>query len=124
MKTRTNYIEGYNKNALVSQSKSWVKNNTIPLIWQEAIAAESYYEPPVETEMGDIQQGFLHSEKIIEGEAEIGGQLHFYMETQRSLVVPRDGGELEVFPGAQNPTSAQVYLQNDVSLKFKIYTCI
>ena len=32
----------------------------------------------------------------------------FYMETQRWLVVPRDGGELEVFTGGQNPHSAQV----------------
>ena len=71
---------------------------------------ESFYGSPIETEMGDIQQGFLQSEKIVEGELEMGGQLHFYMETHRSLVVPRDGGELEIFAGAQNPTSAQVII--------------
>ena len=71
---------------------------------------ESFHGPPIETKMGDIQQGFRQSEKIVEGELEMGGQLHFYMETHRSLVVPRDGGELEIFAGAQNPTSAQVMI--------------
>ena len=78
------------------------------IFFKEAIAAQSYYEPPVETEMGDIQEGFRNAEKIVEGELEIGGQLHFYMETHRCLVVPRDTGELEIFAGAQNPTLAQV----------------
>ena len=58
--------------------------------------------------MGDIQEGFKNAEMIVEDEVEIGGQLHFYMETHRCLVVPRDSGELEIFAGAQNPTSAQV----------------
>lgn len=35
--------------------------------------------------MGDIDEGFLQSEKIVEGEQEIGGQLHFYMETHRQV---------------------------------------
>ena len=86
-----------------TKSDFWKK-----IFTKEAIAAQSYYEPPVETEMGDIQEGFKHAEKIVEGEMEIGGQLHFYMETHRCLVVPRDSGELEIFAGAQNPTSAQV----------------
>ena len=77
---------------------------------QDAIAANSFYDPPRKAEMGDVEKAFLEADKIVDGEVEIGGQLHFYMETQRCLVVPRDGGELEVFTGGQNPHSAQVTL--------------
>ena len=76
---------------------------------QDAIAATSFYEPPRKAEIGDVEKAFLQSDKVVEGEVEMGGQLHFYMETQRCLLFPRDGGELEVFTGGQNPHSAQVF---------------
>ena len=37
----------------------------------------------------------------------MGGQEHFYLETQSSLAVYRENGELEVFSATQNPTSIQ-----------------
>ncbi len=39
----------------------------------------------------------------------IGGQEHFYLETQTSLVVPKgEDGEMELFCSSQNPSEAQV----------------
>ncbi len=58
--------------------------------------------------MGDVEAGFAQSEKALEGEVEIGGQLHFYMETQRCLVVCKDGDELEIYPGSQNTYTTHV----------------
>ena len=59
---------------------------------------------------GNIDAGFANSTHIIEGEAEIGGQLHFYLETIASLAVPKDGEELEVFCSTQSPSVLQVLL--------------
>ena len=33
---------------------------------------------------------------------------HFYLETQASLVVPKDAGEIEMFVSTQNPHKTQV----------------
>ena len=37
-----------------------------------------------------------------------GAQEHFYLETQASLVVPGEGGEVVVYASTQNPTLTQV----------------
>ena len=39
-------------------------------------------------ESGHIEKGFLTSDHILEGDIQIGGQDHFYIETQTSLVQP------------------------------------
>lgn len=65
--------------------------------------------PPLEAKEGDIEKGFSESQHVIEGEVEIGGQLHFYLETHSVLVVPKDGNEYEVFASTQNPRGIQVH---------------
>ncbi len=41
----------------------------------------------------------------------IGGQEHFYLETQASIVVPKnEDGELEIFTSSQNPAKTQMAL--------------
>jgi xanthine dehydrogenase/oxidase len=41
--------------------------------------------------------------RVFSGVARMGGQEHFYLETQACLVVPKlEGGELEVFASSQN----------------------
>lgn len=39
--------------------------------------------------------------------AQIGGQEHFYLETNASLVVPGEAGSMEIFASTQNPTKTQ-----------------
>lgn len=38
---------------------------------------------------------------------QIGGQEHFYLETNASLAVPGEGGSMEVFASTQNPSKTQ-----------------
>ena len=63
-------------------------------------------DPKIEKEEGDVGKGSAH---VIEGEVQAGGQLHFYMETQSVLVVPKDGDEFEVYASTQNPAGTQVW---------------
>ncbi len=57
---------------------------------------------------GDVDEGFRNSAHIIKGEAKMEGQLHFYMETQQALAIPKDGEEMELFASVQSPSTTQV----------------
>jgi xanthine dehydrogenase/oxidase len=55
-----------------------------------------------------MDEAFSKSEYIFEGTTRMGGQEHFYLETQASVIVPKiEDGEVEVFCGTQNPTETQ-----------------
>lgn len=47
---------------------------------------------------------------------QIGGQEHFYLETNASLVVPGEGGSMEIFASTQNPTKTQDFCARVCSL--------
>lgn len=38
---------------------------------------------------------------------QIGGQEHFYLETNATLAVPGEAGSMEIFASTQNPTKTQ-----------------
>ena len=57
---------------------------------------------------GDMEEAFAKAEHVFEGVTRMGGQEHFYLETQASVVVPKtEDGEMEVFASTQNPTETQ-----------------
>ncbi|XP_062236272.1 xanthine dehydrogenase/oxidase [Platichthys flesus] len=75
---------------------------------QEAIAAQSFYEPIRSIQKGDLEAGFKQADHILEGEIHMGGQEHFYLETNVTLAVPRgEDGEMELFVSTQAPTKTQ-----------------
>ncbi|KAM6893551.1 xanthine dehydrogenase/oxidase [Xenentodon cancila] len=75
---------------------------------QEAIATQSFYEPIRTMQSGDLETGFKQAEHILEGEMHIGGQEHFYLETNVTLAVPRgEDGEMELFVSTQATADTQ-----------------
>uniref|UniRef100_A0A8C9WEF3 Aldehyde oxidase 6 n=1 Tax=Scleropages formosus TaxID=113540 RepID=A0A8C9WEF3_SCLFO len=62
---------------------------------EEAIEKKSFFKPQREIERGNVTEGFRKADQMLEGEIRIGGQEHFYMETQSMLVVP-SGEEKEL----------------------------
>ncbi|KAJ5899695.1 hypothetical protein N7495_004439 [Penicillium taxi] len=81
------------------------------LTMEEAIEAESFFEQKRFIKCGDLDEGFKQADHIIEGETRIGGQEHFYLETNACLAIwkPEDG-EMEIWSGTQNPTETQSYV--------------
>lgn len=72
---------------------------------EEAIEAESYFEHYRYIEDGDVEAGFKEADHVFTGVSRMGGQEHFYLETQACVVVPKpEDGEIEVFSCTQNPT--------------------
>ncbi|XP_041043265.1 xanthine dehydrogenase/oxidase [Carcharodon carcharias] len=75
---------------------------------QDAITHESFHDSPRKLENGNIDLGFAQADDIVEGEMHIGGQEHFYLETQCTVAIPRgEDGEMELFVSTQNPSQIQ-----------------
>ena len=84
-----------------------VQYEELPAIFtiEEAIVQESYFEHYRYIKKGDVEGAFEDADHVFSGVARIGGQEHFYLETQACVVVPKpEDGEMEVFSSTQNPT--------------------
>ena len=103
---------------------------------QQAISKGSFFQDyDVTLDRGSTEEAFELADNVIEGELSVGGQSHFYLETQCCIVVPRgEDGELEVFSFHAEPhgNSGQDHflehegrlfciLQNQKALIFALY---
>lgn len=76
---------------------------------EEAITEESYFPHYRYINKGDVDGAFAKADHIVTGVARMGGQEHFYLETQACVVVPKpEDGEIEVYSSTQNPTETYV----------------
>ncbi|KMS94882.1 hypothetical protein BVRB_014400 isoform A [Beta vulgaris subsp. vulgaris] len=63
-------------------------------------------------------------DRIIEGEVQVGGQEHFYLETQSSLVWTMDGGnEVHMISSTQAPQKHQKYVSHVLGLPMSKVIC-
>ena len=74
---------------------------------QEAIAAESFQGQPSTLRRGDVTLGFAAAAHLFEGELEMGGQEHFYLETNASLAYVDESGQVFVQSSTQHPSETQ-----------------
>ncbi|MGA0540825.1 xanthine dehydrogenase molybdopterin binding subunit [Neotabrizicola sp. VNH66] len=75
---------------------------------EEALAANSRFEqgPSVWTR-GDAAAAIATAPHVLEGELEVGGQEHFYLEGQIAAALPGDDGGMHVYSSTQHPTEVQ-----------------
>ena len=72
---------------------------------EEAIENESFFEYSRYIKKGDTDAGFEQADHVFAGESRIGGQEHFYLETQACVAIPKpEDGEMEIWSSGQNPT--------------------
>lgn len=70
---------------------------------EDAIEENSFHEFDKFIKKGSVEDAFKECDYTFTGTARMGGQEHFYLETQASLVVPKpEDGEMEVFASTQN----------------------
>ena len=84
-----------------------VQYEDLPAIFtiEEAVAKGSYFNHYKYIKKGDVDSAFKTADHVFSGVCRIGGQEHFYLETQACVVVPKpEDGEMEVFSSTQNPT--------------------
>lgn len=82
----------------------------------EAIKGNSFFKHGKQLRTGDAVEGCLDGawaqcDHIFEGLVKVGGQEHFYLETNAALAIPHvEDGSMEVYCSTQNLMENQVYV--------------
>ncbi|KAF2768208.1 xanthine dehydrogenase [Teratosphaeria nubilosa] len=90
-----------------------VEYKDLPAIFtiEEAIEANSYFDHYRYIRTGDVSKAMAESDHVFTGVARMGGQEHFYLETNACVVIPKpEDGEMEVWSSTQNPSETQAYV--------------
>jgi xanthine dehydrogenase large subunit len=74
---------------------------------QQAHNLQHYVTQPHTHIMGDAKRAISQAQHTISGELKIGGQEHFYLETQICSTVPTEEGGMLVFASTQHPSEVQ-----------------
>ncbi len=83
---------------------------------ETAIKTENLIAPQRKIERGDIITAFKNADNVIEGSLNIGGQEHWYLETQSCLCIP-DEEYYKVYSSTQNPSETQLLVAEVLGLK-------
>uniref|UniRef100_A0A3B4XG15 Xanthine dehydrogenase/oxidase n=1 Tax=Seriola lalandi dorsalis TaxID=1841481 RepID=A0A3B4XG15_SERLL len=91
---------------------------------EEAVEKSSFFEPRRAIERGDVDEAFKSVDRVYEGGMRLGGQEHFYMETQSMLVVPvGEETEFNAYVSTQWPTSTQDAIAETLGIPSNRVTC-
>ncbi len=101
----TTYAEA--KSAAKKVQVSYEALEPVILSIEEAITHKSFIGSNHKLGEGDVDQGFVESDVVLEGDIKIGGQEHFYLETNQALSIPKENDELVVYSSSQYLTELQ-----------------
>ncbi|OWU70362.1 xanthine dehydrogenase molybdopterin binding subunit [Marinibacterium profundimaris] len=75
---------------------------------EEALAADSRFEEgPRVYGRGNVDAALAKAPRKVSGQFEIGGQEHFYLESQAAIALPQEGGDMLVGSSTQHPSEIQ-----------------
>ncbi|PKH26603.1 xanthine dehydrogenase molybdopterin binding subunit [Enterobacterales bacterium CwR94] len=74
---------------------------------KQALAEQDFLQEPHVHQKGDAEAALARAAHRLQGEFYIGGQEHFYLETQIACVIPGEDDALTVYASTQNPTEVQ-----------------
>ncbi|GLQ74149.1 xanthine dehydrogenase molybdopterin binding subunit [Vibrio penaeicida] len=74
---------------------------------EEALEKKLFVTDTHQQKRGDSKTAIAHSKHVLEGSLHVGGQEHFYLETQIATVMPTEDGGMIVHSSTQNPTEIQ-----------------
>ena len=72
-----------------------------------ALAADSFHSAPHRLRRGDCTAALAAAPQRFSGEFELGGQEHFYLETQGAWAEPGEDGTVTVHSSTQHPSEVQ-----------------
>lgn len=85
---------------------------------EEALEKENYISEPHTHKRGDSAEALAAAPHKVNGSVHIGGQEHFYLETQISSVIPTEDGGMIVYTSSQNPTEVQKLVAEVLGISF------
>ncbi len=81
-----------------------------------AHAAQSYVLPPVVVRRGEPDTALAASDHVLEGQLEVGGQEHFYLEGQIAYALPLEQGQWRILSSTQHPGEVQHWVAHALGL--------
>ncbi len=90
----------------------------------QAIAAEEFIGPPRAITRGHAKIALENAPHRFEGVLHVGGQEHFYLETQCALAIPGENGHLTIHSSTQNPTETQNMTAKVLGLGMHQVVCV
>ena len=89
----------------------------------QAIAAQSFHLPPAQVACGDAATALRDAPLRLTGEVRIGGQDHFYLETQASWAERDSEGNIQVVSSTQHPTETQIIVARVLGIPANRVVC-
>ncbi|MCS5592378.1 MAG: xanthine dehydrogenase molybdopterin binding subunit [Gammaproteobacteria bacterium] len=74
---------------------------------EQALAQNSFLDKPLEVHKGNAGGAIESATHRLSGNLNIGGQEHYYLESQVALAIPTENKEVVVYSSTQNPTEVQ-----------------
>ncbi len=100
-----------------------IKQKPAILTLDEAIAKKSFLHAPPPFKRGNIEAGLKNSRHRLKGVFHIGGQEHFYLESQASIAYPLDGQQVKIVSSSQHPTETQHVVAHALGLTYNQVIC-
>lgn len=93
---------------------------------KQAIAAHSFHNEPQIVQRGEVDRALQEASYRLEGEVEMKGQDHFYLETQASWVIPDAEGNYQVYSSTQHPSETQAIVAQVLGIPTNrvVVTCL
>ncbi|WP_313298579.1 xanthine dehydrogenase molybdopterin binding subunit [Diaphorobacter sp.] len=84
---------------------------------KEALAAQSYVLPPVYVRRGDAASALARAAHRLQGQFEVGGQEHFYLEGQIAYALPLEQKQWWIYSSTQHPGELQHWVAHALGLE-------
>ncbi|MGI0484632.1 xanthine dehydrogenase molybdopterin binding subunit [Pantanalinema rosaneae CENA516] len=91
-----------------------------------AIAQQQFHSDPKVMQRGNVGLALAESEYRLDGEIEIGGQDHFYLETHTSWAIPDLEGNYHIYSSTQHPSETQAIVAHVLGIPSNrvVVTCL
>lgn len=83
---------------------------------KEAIQKRSFVLPPVHVNRGDSNSAIKQSEHTLSGKLEVGGQEHFYLESQIAYAIPLEQSQWLIHSSTQHPGEVQHWVAHALGI--------
>src|SRR5688572_2077270 len=90
----------------------------------DAIAQQEFLSDQRLIQRGDVEQSLASSRNRLEGTLTIGGQEHFYLESQIAIANPGERGQMTVHSSTQHPSEIQSIVAEVLGVPFNHVTVI
>lgn len=84
-----------------------------------AVAKQQFILPTKTLQRGDAEQALKTAPQRLQGQFQVGGQEHFYLEGQIAFALPREDGDMLVYNSTQHPHHVQEMLAGVLNLELK-----